>query len=312
MLERFRFILSYAIRRRESLCVFLRLSCIYKYSRCAQKAPHQPSALSDHCDKITQKRSISKAVEINLPRRTLQRHLALLVSQHQLLVEGETRNRRYRLAGPGDAELSAKKAPETKEGAQIPVSCEAQAVRRAVQKPIQSRKPVGYNRAFLDTYRPNESLYLTPNIREHLAAIGRSTEAERPAGTYVRQILSRLLIDLSWNSSRLEGNTYSLFETERLLEMGEAAEGKDAREGQMILNHKAAIEWLVDQAAEGRKPCLQVRLDRHQATRGRFALARSVGFPVCYQLGHGLLDGNGARMVASRCFKYKSTASVRV
>jgi Fic/DOC family len=61
---------------------------------------------------------------------------------------------------------------------------------------------------------------------------------------------SRLLIDLSWNSSRLEGNTYSLLETERLLELGETAEGKDALEAQMILNHKAAIELLVDQADE--------------------------------------------------------------
>jgi len=58
------------------------------------------------------------------------------------------------------------------------------------------------------------------------------------------------LIDLSWNSSRLEGNTYSLLETERLLEFGENAEGKDALEAQMILNHKAAIELLVEQAAE--------------------------------------------------------------
>jgi Fic family protein len=58
------------------------------------------------------------------------------------------------------------------------------------------------------------------------------------------------LIDLSWNSSRLEGNTYSLLETERLLQLGESAEGKDAREAQMILNHKAAIELLVEQADE--------------------------------------------------------------
>ncbi len=69
---------------------------------------------------------------------------------------------------------------------------------------------------------------------------------ERPAGTYARNILSRLLIDLSWNSSRLEGNTYSLLETKRLIELGESAEGKDAAEAQMILNHKAAIEYVVE------------------------------------------------------------------
>ena len=80
--------------------------------------------------------------------------------------------------------------------------------------------------------------------------MGRPPGGERPAGTYARTIYSRLLIDLSWNSSRLEGNSYSLLETERLLELGEAAEGKDAWEAQMILNHKAAIELLVDQADE--------------------------------------------------------------
>ena len=63
-------------------------------------------------------------------------------------------------------------------------------------------------------------------------------------------MLDRLLIDLSWNSSRLEGNTYSLLETERLLQLGQSAEGKDVREAQMIINHKHAIELLVDQADE--------------------------------------------------------------
>jgi len=72
----------------------------------------------------------------------------------------------------------------------------------------------------------------------------------QPAGTYFGKVLDRLLIDLSWNSSRLEGNTYSLLETQRLLELGESADGKDAKEAQMILNHKAAIQLLAEQAAE--------------------------------------------------------------
>lgn len=73
-------------------------------------------------------------------------------------------------------------------------------------------------------------------------------ESEKPAGTYARHILDRLLVDLSWASSQLEGNTYSLLDTKRLIEHGQAAEGKDAVETQMILNHKAAIEFLVDSA----------------------------------------------------------------
>ena len=80
--------------------------------------------------------------------------------------------------------------------------------------------------------------------------MGQAGQPKLPAGTYVRQVLDRLLIDLSWNSSRLEGNTYSLLETQRLFEFGENAEGKAAADAQMILNHKAAIEMLVDQAGD--------------------------------------------------------------
>jgi Fic family protein len=75
--------------------------------------------------------------------------------------------------------------------------------------------------------------------------LGRSPAEQTPAGTFARDILNRLLIDLSWASSVLEGNTYSRLDTERLIEFGQAAEGKDALETQMILNHKSAIEFLV-------------------------------------------------------------------
>src|SRR5262249_11173545 len=61
---------------------------------------------------------------------------------------------------------------------------------------------------------------------------------------------NRLLIDLSWNSSRLEGNTYSLLDTRRLIDLGEEAEGKERLEAQMILNHKDAIEFLVRSAED--------------------------------------------------------------
>ena len=191
---------------------------------------------------------IGGALAAKLPRRTLQRRLALLVEQKRLTVEGRARGSRYRLPAIAITEGAEKPGPRGE--TYIPVSPEGEAVKQAVRQPIQNRRPVGYNRAFLDGYRPNDSFYLTPEIRQRLRELGRSPDGQRPAGTYARQVYSRLLIDLSWNSSRLEGNTYSLLETERLLELGEAAEGKDAREAQMILNHKAAIELLVEQATE--------------------------------------------------------------
>ncbi len=77
-----------------------------------------------------------------------------------------------------------------------------------------------------------------------------------PAGTFAGEILNHLLIDLSWNSSRLEGNTYSSLYTERLITAGIAADDKSAMDAQMILNHKDAIEFIVNGAED-------IDLNRH-------------------------------------------------
>jgi hypothetical protein len=194
---------------------------------------------------------VSGVLEIVLARRTLQRRLAVLVEQKRLTIEGRGRGRRYRAVVWGELRATLPALEGKLHGEiYVPISPESEYIKTSIREPIQRRQPVGYNRKFLDKYRPNDTFYLSPEIRQHLFKIGQSSDGQRPAGTYARKIFSRLLIDLSWNSSRLEGNTYSLLETERLLELGEVAEGKDARDAQMILNHKAAIELLVEQTSE--------------------------------------------------------------
>jgi len=56
----------------------------------------------------------------------------------------------------------------------------------------------------------------------------------------------RLAIDLSWKSSQIEGNTYSLLETEKLLKEKQTAQGKTKEEAVMLLNHKEAIDFIVE------------------------------------------------------------------
>lgn len=56
----------------------------------------------------------------------------------------------------------------------------------------------------------------------------------------------RLAIDLSWKSSQIEGNTYSLLETEKLLKEKETAAGKTREEATMLLNHKDALDFIID------------------------------------------------------------------
>lgn len=175
------------------------------------------------------------AQAISVPRRTLQRRLAALVASGTLRAVASGKQRRYQLAanhatGPGE----------------LPVSRAGQQVRALVRRPMIHRPPVGYVASFLESYRPNQEFYLDAALRIRLHDLGRVLGPERPAGTYARQILSRLLVDLSWASSRLEGNTYTRLDTQNLIELGRRAPGKDQREAQMILNHKAAIEMLVD------------------------------------------------------------------
>ena len=195
---------------------------------------------------------IAAALPCDVPVRTLQYRLQRLVEEGQLVREGERRWTRYSLPAAAEPEGPATPAPVAEaEGEFVaPVSPAGEEIRAYLRQPEGARKPVGYNRAFLDSYRPNESFYLSADERAHLAEVGKPDFEAQPAGTYAKHILNRLLIDLSWNSSRLEGNTYSLLDTRRLIEFGEEAEVRDRLEAQMILNHKDAIEFLVGTAEE--------------------------------------------------------------
>lgn len=61
-----------------------------------------------------------------------------------------------------------------------------------------------------------------------------------------RKEMERLGVDLSWKSSQIEGNTYSLLETERLLKDKKTASGKTKEEAIMLLNHKDALDFVLD------------------------------------------------------------------
>jgi len=125
-----------------------------------------------------------------ISRRSLQRRLSKLVEAKSLISEGGGRSTRYLLP-----KAVSKAEPEEDYVRLSPSGAE---VRQLVRRPQTERTPVGYNREFLDQYRPNESTYLTSEIISHLARIGATPDAERPAGTYARHILDRLLVDLSW------------------------------------------------------------------------------------------------------------------
>ena len=205
------------------------------------------SAVAKHPDGVAIGRLLGDP-GLAFPKRTLQRRLDDLVSSGRLERVGKGRGAHYRMVA--DVASPVVREDPAEYGGKNWLSQEARQIRTRISQPVTERIPVGYRPEFLASYEPNRTQYLPDSLRGELASLGQVGMSALPAGTYLRQVMDRLLIDLSWNSSRLEGNTYSLLETERLLAQGEAAGGKNAFETQMILNHKAAIEMLADQAGE--------------------------------------------------------------
>lgn len=136
---------------------------------------------------------------------------------------------------------------------------------------------MSYNRDFLDAYAPNRSQYVPEKLREALFHQGKRFDQQLAAGTYAQQICQRLLIDLSYNSSRLEGNTYSHLDTQRLVEEGISAEGKVHEETVMIMNHKEAILFLVENAQDMLVGSLAIRNLHHLLSQDLLANPQACG-----------------------------------
>lgn len=87
----------------------------------------------------------------------------------------------------------------------------------------------------------------TDNENDYLIALQaqfKSNSSKLSSSEYKNE-LERLAIDLSWKSSQIEGNTYTLLETERLLKDKETAAGKTKDEAIMLLNHKDALDFII-------------------------------------------------------------------
>ena len=93
----------------------------------------------------------------------------------------------------------------------------------------------------VNLFTSEESLKLSTLQEIYTKNISTLSESE------YKKELERLAIDLSWKSSQIEGNTYSLLETEQLLKEKETASGKTREEATMLLNHKDAIDFIIEE-----------------------------------------------------------------
>jgi Fic family protein len=106
----------------------------------------------------------------------------------------------------------------------------------------------GYNFSLLESISPDLFTSAETKILTEATKIYR-TNIKDISSTLNEKELERFVIELSWKSSRIEGNTYTLLDTEKLIRQGTEALGHNKNETRMILNHKEAFKFIREQAA---------------------------------------------------------------
>jgi len=133
------------------------------------------------------------ALAAPIPLRTLQHRVKSLVTRNRLFMDGEGRWARYRMPGAAALATSDVVAREEAEDRAIPLSEAGISIRNYVRQALEARRPVGYDRKFLDQYRPNVSFYLTGQDRARLAAardiVGRMVAASDKQTSGVSAVL---------------------------------------------------------------------------------------------------------------------------
>ncbi|MFR9592723.1 MAG: Fic family protein [Rikenellaceae bacterium] len=172
---------------------------------------------------------IFEGAGVEVSYATVRREIAKLVADNSLLVTGNRKSSRYSVS---------------------PICALLQEIDIATyfEREIDDRHIVeGYNFELIDTLAMTPAIFTKAEI-EKLQKL-QSVFAENIAtlsDNARKKEMDRLGVDLSWKSSQIEGNTYSLLETERLLMEKETAEGKTKDEAVMLLNHKDALDFIID------------------------------------------------------------------
>ena len=160
---------------------------------------------------------------------TLKRMIAAGIKAGDIVAEGKARATRYRLSP--QAQLL------------MPLNLDTYFSFEVDERQVQS----SYNFELINGLLAETRLFSDKELA-HLDALQeefRQHVNELTDNEY-RKEMERLGIDLSWKSSQIEGNTYTLLETERLLRESKTAEGKTKEEAVMLLNHKDALSFILD------------------------------------------------------------------
>ncbi len=182
-----------------------------------------------HYNPLSTREEIREGVNFGGSDATLKRLIAMAVKDGNVVVEGKARATRYRLSDYAHLLM--------------PLSLDTYFAKDVDERQVQ----VSFNFDVINNQLSKVALF-TDDELERLNALQaefRKNIAEMSENEYRRE-MARLGIDLSWKSSQIEGNTYSLLETERLLRESKTADGKTKEEAMMLLNHKDALLFVLD------------------------------------------------------------------
>lgn len=182
-----------------------------------------------HYNPLSTREEIRVGVNFGESDATLKRLIAMAVKDGNIIVEGKARATRYRLSDYAHLLM--------------PLSLDTYFAKDLDERQIQ----VGFNFDVINNQLSKVALFTDDELEclNALQAEFRKNIAEMSENEYRRE-MARLGIDLSWKSSQIEGNTYSLLETERLLRESKTADGKTKEEAMMLLNHKDALLFVLD------------------------------------------------------------------
>lgn len=182
-----------------------------------------------HFHPLSSREEIFQGVGFDGSDATLKRMIATAVAANDIEVVGKARATRYSLTP--QAQLL------------MPLNIDTYFKKDIDERVIQ----VSYNFDLIRNLLPDSSIFTEEenNYLDSLQNEFKQRTANLTENEY-RKEMERLGIDLSWKSSQIEGNTYSLLETERLLRESLTAEGKTKDEAIMLLNHKDALRFVLD------------------------------------------------------------------
>jgi predicted transcriptional regulator len=174
-------------------------------------------------------KKIFDEIELSVSYATLKRLLTKLISANYISTKGQGKGTKY-LISPAYQVIQ-------------PID-----VDKYYKKEIDERKiKEGFNFHIINDVLAKHSVFTESELQKlnSLQKIFHNNISQLSDKEYKKEF-ERLAIDLSWKSSQIEGNTYSLLETERLLKEKETAAGKTKEEAVMLLNHKDALDFIIE------------------------------------------------------------------